>query len=259
MAKANEPVQDAVKAYLELALGLTEASKKKAEKTVKKVAREVLGKSNATASQLQSMAEDVISTGLANREAVVKLVQAELERALSKVGLVKAEEVQALTSRIDELERQLAAASGDAKPVVSKAALAEAASVAAKKTVAKKTVAKKAVAKPVTAKSAVVDAPRTVKTTAAKTAPAKTAAKSAPVKSAAKAASKKATPAEVSAPIEPPAPVQAPIEQEISAVSSSVAPALFSSADADDVPAAVKRAPAKKVAKKTLAKKAARS
>src|SRR5688572_15969798 len=118
MAKANEPVQDAMKAYFELALGLTEASKKKAEKTVKKVAREVLGRGGATASQLQSMAEDVISTGLANREAVVKLVQAELERALGKVGLVKSEEVDALTARIDELERQLAGASGGAKPAV---------------------------------------------------------------------------------------------------------------------------------------------
>src|SRR5829696_2778552 len=98
MAKANEPVQDAVKAYFELALGLTEASKKKAEKTVRRVAKDVLGKGGATAGQLQSMAEDVIATGLANREAVVKLVQTELERALGRVGLVKAEEVDALTS-----------------------------------------------------------------------------------------------------------------------------------------------------------------
>ena len=51
--KVSEPVQDALKAYLELAFGLTEASKKKAEKTVKKMAKELVGKSGATAAQLQ--------------------------------------------------------------------------------------------------------------------------------------------------------------------------------------------------------------
>jgi polyhydroxyalkanoate synthesis regulator phasin len=105
--KVSEPVQDAVKAYLELAFGLTEASKKKAEKTVKKVTKELVGKSGATAAQLQTLAEDLLATGNANREAVSRMVRVEMDRALSRVGLATAEEVTALNDRIEALERQL--------------------------------------------------------------------------------------------------------------------------------------------------------
>ncbi|WP_239124563.1 phasin family protein [Rhizocola hellebori] len=135
--KVSEPVQDAVKAYLELAFGLTEASKKKAEKTVKKVTKELVGKSGATAAQLQTLAEDLLATGNANREAVSRMVRVEMDRALSRVGLATAEEVAALNDRIEALERQLR----DAKAAP---AASDEPPVAAKKTVAKKAVAKKA-------------------------------------------------------------------------------------------------------------------
>jgi hypothetical protein len=55
-------MQDAWRAYLELALGLTEASKKRAQTA----ARKLVGSSGATAAQLQTMAEELVSTGLAN-------------------------------------------------------------------------------------------------------------------------------------------------------------------------------------------------
>jgi polyhydroxyalkanoate synthesis regulator phasin len=96
-------MQDAWRAYLDLALGLTETSRKKATKVVKKLA----GRGGATAEQLQSMAEELVSTSLANREALTRLVRYEAERALNRVGLATAEEVNALTSRVRELEQQL--------------------------------------------------------------------------------------------------------------------------------------------------------
>src|SRR5512139_1173661 len=105
--KVSEPVQDAVKAYLELAMGLTEASRKRAEKTVKKVARELVGKGGATANQLQGMAEDLVNTGMANREAVNRLVRVEMDRALGRLGLATSEEIATLADRIEALERQL--------------------------------------------------------------------------------------------------------------------------------------------------------
>lgn len=105
--KASEPVQDALRAYFELAMGLTEASKKKAEKTVKKVAKELMGKGQATAGQIQAMADDLIATSSANREAVTRLVRVEMDRTLSRVGLATTDEVAGLTARIDALERQL--------------------------------------------------------------------------------------------------------------------------------------------------------
>lgn len=177
-------MQDAWRAYLELALGLTEASRKRAQT----VARKVVGSSGATAAQLQALAEELVSTGLANREALTKIVRFEVDRALGVVGLATADEVAALTKRVHELERELreartvaeaaAAQSGAAgtvagpttatKPVAKKAAVKKAvakkpvakkaatekpaATIVAKKTVAKKATAKKTVAKKTTAR-----------------------------------------------------------------------------------------------------------
>jgi polyhydroxyalkanoate synthesis regulator phasin len=145
--------QEAWRAYLDLAYGMTEATTKKATKTV----RRLVGKSGATAEQLQAMAEDLLKAGTTNREALTKLVRYELDRALGAVGLATADEVAALTTRVHELEAQLKAASTPAPalepaPPVGAEAVepAPAAPPApAKKTVAKKTAAKKAVA-PVT-------------------------------------------------------------------------------------------------------------
>src|SRR2546430_11334919 len=98
--------QDAWRAYLEMALGLTEASRKKATKAVKRA----LGKGGATAEQLQEMAEELLKTSAANREAMTKLVRYELDRALGRVGLATAEEVSELTARVRQLEAELAEA-----------------------------------------------------------------------------------------------------------------------------------------------------
>jgi polyhydroxyalkanoate synthesis regulator phasin len=95
--------QDAWRAYVEMALGMTEASRKKATKAV----RRMIGKGGATAEQLQGLAEELLHTSAANRDALTKLVRFELERALGKVGLATAEEVNELTARVRELEGQL--------------------------------------------------------------------------------------------------------------------------------------------------------
>ncbi|KXK58453.1 hypothetical protein AWW66_29700 [Micromonospora rosaria] len=96
-------MQDAWRAYLELAMGLTEAPRKRAQD----VARRLVGSGGATAAQLQALAEELVSTGAANREALTKLVRFEVDRALGAVGLATADEVAELTRRVHELERQL--------------------------------------------------------------------------------------------------------------------------------------------------------
>ncbi|MCM0679219.1 hypothetical protein NCC78_31800 [Micromonospora phytophila] len=182
-------MQDAWRAYLELAMGLTEAPRKKAQDAV----RRVVGTGGATATQLQALAEELVSTGAANREALTKLVRFEVDRALGAVGLATADEVAELTRRVHELERQLreakstpgtplaggpdaasapafpgslavaggamsAAAPGAAEPAVPTTATVPDAtlptSAVARKAVAKKALAKKAVAKKALAKRA---------------------------------------------------------------------------------------------------------
>ncbi|GIG92342.1 phasin family protein [Plantactinospora endophytica] len=157
-------MQDAWRAYLELALGLTEASKKRAQAA----ARKLVGSSGATAAQLQTMAEELLSTGVANREALTRIIRMEIDRTLGALGLATADEVTALTERIGRLERELAtaraAASGGTAGASGAAGTAPEAGVvppsagtgaSAKKAVAKKVVAKKVVAKKAVAKKAI--------------------------------------------------------------------------------------------------------
>lgn len=176
-------MQDAWRAYLELALGLTEASRKKA----REVARDLVGKGEATAAQAQSLVDDLISTSRTNREGLARLVRYEVDRALGAVGLATSDEVADLTTRLRDVERRLnasgtaaadpagAPAAGPARAsrtVAKRAAATKAAPNPApgKKTVAKKTVAQKAVAKKAVAKKAAGK-----KTAAKKTVPRKAA------------------------------------------------------------------------------------
>lgn len=187
-------MQDAWRSYLALAMGLTEAPRKKAQET----ARRLVVAGGATAVQFQTLAEEIVSTGAANRGALTKLVRFEVERALGAVGLATADEVSDLTRRVYELERQLrevrtggpaalgaggAETGTDTGPVLASgtaagptvqptttvpAATGKAPSVGAtspptpaKKTVAKKAVAKKAVAKKPAARKSVAVRPST--------------------------------------------------------------------------------------------------
>ncbi|WP_232534165.1 phasin family protein [Plantactinospora sp. KBS50] len=163
-------MQDAWRAYLEMALGLTESSRRRAETAV----RRVVGQGGATATQLQSLAEELFSAGMANREALSKLVRFEVDRALGAVGLATAEEVAELTARIHQLERELRDARGTAVAPAASAMTPQTAapSTVAKKAVAKKAVAKKAVAKTTVAKKAVAKKAVAKKAVAKKVAPA---------------------------------------------------------------------------------------
>ena len=130
-------MQDAWRAYLEMALGLTEASRKRAQK----VAGDLASRGGATAAQVQGLVEDLMSTGMANRAALTNIVRYEVDRALGLVGLATAEEVSDLTGRVRDLERQLR----DAQARAGTAAVG--AKATAKKATAKKTAAKKVAAK----------------------------------------------------------------------------------------------------------------
>jgi len=176
MARREElhSMQDAWRAYVDLALGFTETSRKRAMK----VAKKLVGRGGATAEQLQTMAEDLVKTSTANREALVRLVRFELDRNLGRVGLATAEEVSQLTARVRELEEELrdarSAVGTAAAAVGPELAAANSATVPAAPAPAK--VVRKAVAKK--AAPATKAAQATKAAPAAKAAPAKAAAPS---------------------------------------------------------------------------------
>ncbi|WP_433460930.1 hypothetical protein [Micromonospora sp. CA-248212] len=123
-------MQDAWRAYLELALGLAEAPRKKAQDAV----RRVVGTGGATAAQLQALGEELVSTSAANRESLTKLVRFEVDRALGAVGLATADEVAELTRRVRDLERQLREARATESPAATTASGPSAAEPAPKST-----------------------------------------------------------------------------------------------------------------------------
>ena len=186
-------MQDALRTYLELAMGLTDASRKKVRKAVK----EAVGKGNATADQVRTMTADLLATNSANREALSKLVKFEVDRALGVVGLATAEEVAQLTTRVRDLERALREAEMRAattpSPAPTTADKKAPAKAAAKKAAEKQTVAKKAPAKKTAAKKTA--AKRTV---AKKATPTGTAATKATTAAARKSAPARTTTARTS-------------------------------------------------------------
>ena len=121
-------MKDALKGYLALATGLTEVTRQRATSA----AKALVAQGEATAGQVQSLADDLIAQSKSNREAVAALVKYEVDKGLARVGLVSKDEVDELKARIKTLEGQLR----DAKKAPAKAP--------AKKAPAKKAPAKKA-------------------------------------------------------------------------------------------------------------------
>ena len=163
-------MQDALRNYLGLAMGLSETSRKR----VRKVVKEAVGRSNATADQVKAMTSDLLAANSANRDALVKLVKFEVDRALGVVGLATAEEVAELTGRLHTLEAQLRAAGADgaAPTATAPAAPTRARASASRSTTTRATAAKAGDAEGTAAKKAPAKTAAT-KTTATKAAPAK--------------------------------------------------------------------------------------
>lgn len=183
-------MQDALRNYVALATGLSKMSKKKA----KVVAKQLAKSSGETVDNLQAFTEGLMTAGNANRDALVKLIRYEVDRALGTIGLATVEEVEQLTVRVHELERELREARLDtpsstdtapAKKVTSRRSTASntaptktaaASATAAKSTTAEatpRTAAKKTVAKKATTTAAKKTAAQTTaaKTTATKATP----------------------------------------------------------------------------------------
>ena len=193
-------VRDAVRGYWALASGLTDITRQKATAA----ARALVSQGEATAEQVGAIAEDLISTSLSNRAALLNIVRVEVDRARSAMGMATSSELDALTRRIAVLESQLAAVRDGAVAATAAPATAAPATAAlataAKVTAAKVTAAKHTGFAP--RQTAAMPAEEPQATTAKRTAARKTAAKvAAATKKAAtteaavkKAATKKATP-----------------------------------------------------------------
>jgi DNA polymerase III gamma/tau subunit len=215
-------VYDAVRGYLQLAMGLSEVTRQKANDAAKAVAgqlgiqgEDALAGAGVAAGiagqQVQTLAEDLLAAARSNRKLLTDLVRVEVDAVVNRLGITDQKQVDGVRATLAKLEEQLAglmgihrspaepatpkskSSAGGARPLVSEPAKKTTAKTAAKKTAAKKT-AKKAAAKKTTA-SATTKKTAAKKTTANKTAAKKTAAKKTAAKKTAakKTAAKKTT------------------------------------------------------------------
>lgn len=141
-------VMDALRGYVQLASGLTEVTRQRAEAAAKALLQQT-GADKLTAgltTKVSDLADEIVATSKSNRQLLQAIVTNEVEGAVARLGFVRAEEVDALTRRVKTLETDLAAARAAAAAPAGDA-LAEAAPVPAAKKAAKKAPAKKAAAK----------------------------------------------------------------------------------------------------------------
>lgn len=102
---------DGLRAYLELATGLTEASRQRAKEVAQLLASsggldQAIG---PIGKQAQQIAEDLIATSRANRQLLMSLVRAEVDRGIAALGLPTRDEVERLQRRVTRLEQAVAA------------------------------------------------------------------------------------------------------------------------------------------------------
>lgn len=101
-------MRESMKGYLVLAVGLALLAR---DRTFA-AARRVAAHGEATAGQVQQVAEDFVSTSRGNREALISLIRYEIDRALGRMGLASADEVAALRARVRTLEAHMRTVTG---------------------------------------------------------------------------------------------------------------------------------------------------
>jgi hypothetical protein len=152
-------VLDGLRGYIQLASGLTDVTRERAMAAAKSLLAQ--GEAGAgivvppaVRSQVGALTDDLLATSRANRDLLLNLVRAEVERSVARLGLVSGQELsaatrrsQSLERRVEELEEELhrSRSGGSAKKSTAKKS-------AAKKSTAKKSTAKKSAAKRSTAK-----------------------------------------------------------------------------------------------------------
>ncbi len=104
-------VMDAVRGYVQLASGLGDVTRARATEIAKSLlagGRDVPGP-GAVKDQVSSLADEIMTQSKANRDLVLTVVRAEVERAVASLGFAASDEVGVLRRRVERLEDQLAA------------------------------------------------------------------------------------------------------------------------------------------------------
>jgi len=103
---------DGLRGYIQVATGLTEVTAAKAREIVSSLLAQGLNLSTRAPEvigQVQTMADDLMSTGKDNREVLVGLIRAEVDRNVARMGFVREDELAAVRRQLEVLQAEVAA------------------------------------------------------------------------------------------------------------------------------------------------------
>lgn len=125
--------------YLDMASGLTNVTRKRAEQVV----RSLVKQGEIATDRTEKAVDELLSRSESNRKAVASIVRSETERAVSRLGLARQKDVEKLERKIDKLERQGGTGGSAAKKSSKKSTKKAAKKSSAAKRAARSTAAKK--------------------------------------------------------------------------------------------------------------------
>ena len=157
---------DAFQSYVDLITGVRRATQEKAAAAAQGLlAQAGLDEVAADAQQrVHRLTEEIVVAGRANRSMLQDLVRAEIEKALTRVGFARTEDLDQLRRESDELQARVDDLEADARSAGrpgAPAGFAEPVPTPAKEVPARKAAAKKAPAKKAAAKTAAATTPAT--------------------------------------------------------------------------------------------------
>jgi polyhydroxyalkanoate synthesis regulator phasin len=149
---------DELKPYLAMANGLTEMARQQATEAARQLIAQgmvLAARGTATDADVNEVADELMETVRANREALQEMVDDSVQAAMGALGFAHVDEVAAVRKHVDRLEGQLAAlrtevealkAELDAATGSKKSGTAKGAPKASKKSSSKKSSSKKSAA-----------------------------------------------------------------------------------------------------------------
>lgn len=112
-------VQDALRGYVQLASGIGDVTRQRAVTTARQLLDQgggMIGSAVATAGavdwakQVQGLADELVASSRTNRDLLIGIIRTEVERTVSRLGLVGADELASMARVVERLQTQLDAA-----------------------------------------------------------------------------------------------------------------------------------------------------
>lgn len=100
-----------LKNYVELATGLTEVTANKAKEAAMALIAQGMSLGSKqpadVAATVQQAADDLVALSKTNRDMLIDLIRGEVDKAVGRMGFVREDELAALRSRVEKLEKQV--------------------------------------------------------------------------------------------------------------------------------------------------------